>query len=121
MTVAVSTVRRPVAAADVQAVSFTVTAANDTTDWAYFTGDVMLQVSGAASAISATMRRSVLDPTAQGAQPDIVTDPTAPEITGAASAADITVLYSGVGGAWWSVKVNSITGGNAVLSLTGGA
>lgn len=86
------------------------------TDWVCLTGDVALQVTGAATAVTVQLQRSTKDPTV-AANPVTVDE----VVTGNPSTGIKPVAYLEPGVAWWRGKVTALIGASVQISICGTA
>jgi hypothetical protein len=86
-----------------------------TTDWVCLTGNVGVQVSGAATAITYTVQRSSLDPAGQLGADAVPADVA---VSGNPSTGMQAQGYIEPGVGWWRVVVSAVTG-NATVSISG--
>jgi hypothetical protein len=95
-------------------ISQDVTAAGDVTDWQLFMKDIAIQVTGVATAVNLVVERSTRVPSSN-ANPAPVGDP----ITGnPATGIPVGTFYE-PGAAFWRVRVVSMTGASANISISG--
>jgi hypothetical protein len=80
-------------------------------------GDVTLQVSGTATAISVRLQRSTLYPGADGSQGNWA--PVDDALTGDLTAGINAVVYVESDHAWWRILVTTVTGGSLTTSVSG--
>lgn len=85
------------------------------TDWVKLTGEIAVQITGAATAITAKVQRSTRDPDDTPNTANVGED-----ITGNPSTGIDPVGFTEPGAAWWRVDVTALTGSPAEVSLSGG-
>ena len=96
-----------------------------TTDWHQFTNtDVVIALSGSATAVVAVVERSCVNPFARVAgslvpQGPITTPADSDGFSGNLSAGIPANIYTESGVGWWRVRVSSVTGGDCTASLSG--
>ena len=108
---------RPVGDQIVQTAYVTLSAPGEM-DWVQFvTTDVVAQIEGAATSVTAIVERSVFNPYEQ------VTNgaPAAEPITGNPATGISPSVYVEPALGWWRVRLTAISGGSATISLSGGA
>lgn len=82
------------------------------TDWVMMAGNISVMLTGAGTAVSATLERSVhTDPVDEA--------PMGAAITGNPSTGINVANYEEVGVAWFRVKVSSLTGADVTVVMTG--
>lgn len=91
-------------------------AADQATTWLGLTGELAVQVTGDASAITLLVERSTRQPT-RTVQPNTV--PAGEPITGDPSAGIQPRAYIEPGVGWWRVRCVEISGGAAVVAING--
>lgn len=92
----------------------TVTDAADVTEWIFLTGNIAIHITGVATAITATLKRSIENPNLVTANSVTV----GASITGNPT----TGIYradSEAGAAWWRVELSVLTGASAVVYISG--
>lgn len=96
-----------------------VTAAPTSTPPVRLAGQVAVQITGTATAITAAIERSVVDPGADGSTGAWA--PARAPITGNPSTGIEVLAFYEPGVAWWRVRVTAMTGAAAAVALSGGA
>lgn len=88
------------------------------TDWICLTGQVVVQITGTATAISVRVERSSLCPDSESGPNPAPADGPGIEISGNASTGIAPVVYVEPAVGWWRLVVTSIAG-SANLSISG--
>lgn len=95
-----------------------------TTDWHQFVNtDIIAALSGTATAITAMVERSAVNPAGKGltgaAQGAVTSPADSTGFTGDLSAGIAPNIYTESGVGWWRINVTAIAGGNCIASLSG--
>jgi hypothetical protein len=87
------------------------------TDWVKLYGELVVQLTGAATVVSAQVERSVVDPGEDGSTADPA--PAGDAITGNPSTGIQPAAYLEPGVGWWRVKVTALTGTPLRVAISG--
>jgi hypothetical protein len=93
----------------------TLTAANQSTEWLRLSGQLAIQITGTATAVSVQVERSTRDP--QTLTPN--TAPAGDVITGNPATGMQPKAYAEPGVAWWRAKLTAITGADCTVAING--
>lgn len=91
--------------------------ATGATDWIKLAGELVVQITGDATAVTATVQRSAVDPSADGSTADPA--PAGDDITGDPSSGIQPIAYLEPGVAWWRVNVTALTGDHLRIAISG--
>ncbi len=89
------------------------TAVGDVSDWVLCQGDIAIQVTGTATAVSFIVERSTRNPSDTPNPAPVATDP----VTGNPSTGVNVLSYVEPGVAYWRVRITAMTGSNVDVSF----
>ena len=100
-------------------VASTVATSIGVTDWACYTGEIAVQVTGSAQHIAIRVERSALDPDGPDGANPAPADGVGIEIEGSPVGGIAPVMYMEPGVGWWRLVVTELVGGSALLTTSG--
>lgn len=89
------------------------TAVGDVSDWVLCQRDIAVQITGVATAVTAVVERSTVNPTQGGNPAPVATDP----ISGNASTGITVAQFYEPGSAWWRVRLTALTGASVDVGI----
>lgn len=91
----------------------TLTAFDDVSDWVLCQGDIAVQITGSATAVTAVVERSTRNPSNTPNAAPLSAD----NITGNPSTGIPVTSFYEPGAAWWRVRLTALTGGTVNVSF----